>query len=223
MNWVIREQLRAGQSYVKEWDEYEAGKRSEKPSIDLRLEYFKPLFRRQIPVLVHTQGYSVVMNTLRILHDEMNLKVVIDHGEFDSHELADEIKKREIVTIIGPRGFRYNRNIGQLRGIVDLFARSGVEMLGVNTDAPVVPQEELPFQATMAVRYGWDEAAAIRGLTIVPAKALMLDKRLGSLEVGKDADIVVSTGPIIDPKHYVLQVLVDGKIAYDVKRDRRRF
>jgi imidazolonepropionase-like amidohydrolase len=87
----------------------------------------------------------------------------------------------------------------------------------------VVPEEELFFQATMAVRFGWTEEAALRGLTIEPAKALMIDKRLGSLEVGKDADIVITTGAIIDPRSYVTQVLIDGKIAYDTKKERRRF
>src|SRR6516162_1138117 len=83
MNYVIRDQLREGMAYTREWDDYEAGRRKEKPRTDLRLEYFKPLFRKQIPVVVHTQGYQVVMSTLLILHDEMDLKVVIDHGCFD--------------------------------------------------------------------------------------------------------------------------------------------
>ena len=95
--------------------------------------------------------------------------------------------------------------------------------LGVNTDAPVVPQEELAFQATMAVRMGWNDEAAYRGLTIEPAKALMIADRVGSLEVGKGADVVVSTGSILDPRHYVVPVYIDDKVAYDVKKDRRRF
>ena len=103
------------------------------------------------------------------------------------------------------------------------FADGGITALGVNTDAPVVPQEELPFQATMAVRLGWTDEAAIRGLTIEPAKALMIDKRVGSLEVGKDADIVILTGSILDPRNYVVQVLIDGSVAYDIKKEKRRF
>jgi imidazolonepropionase-like amidohydrolase len=223
MNFVIREQLREGMGYVKDWDDYEAGRRKDKPATNLRLEYFKPLFRRQIPVVVHTQGYQVIMSTLRILHDEMNLKVVIDHGCFDSNLLSEEINKRGSPVMAGPRGFRYDPAVGQVKGQVAGFAERGVKALGVNTDAPVVPQEELAFQATMAVRLGWKDESAYRGLTIEPAKALMIDKRVGSLEVGKDADIVVSTGSILDPRHYVVQVLVDGKVAYDVKKDRRRF
>jgi imidazolonepropionase-like amidohydrolase len=223
MNYIIRDQLREGMGYTRDWDEYEAGHKKEKPAIDLRLEYFKPLFRRQIPVVVHTQGYQVIMSTLRILHDEMNLKVVIDHGCFDSNLLSEEIIKRKIPVMAGPRGFRYDPAVGQIKGQVAGFAEKGVTALGVNTDAPVIPQEELAFQATMAVRLGWNDEAAYRGLTIEPAKALMIDNRVGSLEVGKDADIVISTGSILDPRHYVVQVLVDGAVAYDIKKDKRRF
>jgi imidazolonepropionase-like amidohydrolase len=223
MNHVIREQLREGMGYVKDWDEYEAGRRKDRPATNLRLEYFKPLFRRQIPVVVHTQGYQVIMSTLRILHDEMNLKVVIDHGCFDSYLLSAEIIKRGIPVMSGPRGFRYDPAVGRIQGQVAGFANRGVKALGVNTDAPVVPQEELAFQATMAVRLGWTEEAAYRGLTIEPAKALMIDKRVGSLEVGKDADIVISTGSILDPRAYVTQVYIDGAAAYDVTKEKRRF
>jgi imidazolonepropionase-like amidohydrolase len=223
MNHVIREQLRIGQGYVKDWDDWAAGRRSTKPTLNLRLEYFKPLFHREIPILVHTQGYQVIQSTLRILHDEFGLKVIIGHACFDSYRLAEETKARGIPVMSGPRIFRYDTETGQIIGIVAEYARRGYKSLGVNTDAPVVPQEELFFQATMAVRFGWNEEDAIRGLTIEPAKALMIDKRVGSLEVGKDADILITTGAIIDPRCYVTQVLIDGKIAYDVKKDKRRF
>jgi imidazolonepropionase-like amidohydrolase len=223
MNHVIREQLRVGQGYVKDWDDWGAGRRATKPTRNLRLEYFKPLFHREIPILVHTQGYQVIQSTLRILHDEFNLKVIIGHACFDSYRLAEETKKRGIPVMSGPRIFRYDTETGQIRGIVAEYAQRGVTFLGVNTDAPVVPQEELFFQATMAVRFGWTEEQALRGLTIEPAKALMIDKRVGSLEVGKDADVVVTTGPIIDPRAYVTCVLIDGRVVYDTKKDRRRF
>lgn len=223
MNYVIRQQLQEGQLYVRQWDDYEAGRTPAKPEVNLRLEYFKPLFRREIPVVVHTQAYQVIQSTLRILHDEMNLRVVIDHGTFDSYKLADEIMKRNIPVMAGPRGFRYEPEDGQIKGIVAEYYKRGLPQLGVNTDAPVIPQEELFFQAAMAVRYGWTEAEAFRGITIEPAKALMIDDRVGSIEVGKDADIVVTTGSIIDPRNYVQHVFIDGRSVYDISKDRRRF
>lgn len=223
MNHVIRQQLLEGRLYVQQWDAWERGELAEKPEFNLRLEYFKPLFHREIPVVVHTQAYQVVQSTLRILHDEMNLRVVIDHGTFDSYKLADEIIARGIPVMAGPRGFRYDPELGQIRGVVAEFNDRGLPNLGVNTDAPVIPQEELSFQASMAVRYGWTEEQAIRGITIEAAKALMIDDRVGSLEVGKDADIVIATGSIIDPRNYVVQVFIDGTSVYDIRTDRRRF
>lgn len=223
MNHVIREQLLEGRVYVQQWDMYEAGKLTEKPRVNLRLEYFKPLFHREIPVVVHTQQYQVVQSTLRLLVDEMNLKIVIDHGTFDAFKLADEVNKRQIPLMIGPRGLWYEQADGQIKGIVAEYAKRGTVMLGVNTDSPVIPQEELSFQAAMAVRLGWDEEKAIRGLTIEAAKALMIADRVGSLEPGKDADIVISTGSIIDPRNYVEQVFINGSSVYDIKKDRRRF
>nr|MCU0711583.1 amidohydrolase family protein [Pirellula sp.] len=223
MNHVIRQQLTEGQLYVRQWDAYEAGRIKKKPELNLRLEYFKPLFHREIPVVVHTQQYQVVQSTLRLLVDEMNLKIVIDHGEFDAYKLAKQIIDRDVPVMAGPRGFWYDRSEGQVKGLVAEYAKLGVVALGVNTDAPVIPQEELSFQATMAVRYGWDEESAIRGLTIEAAKALMIDNRVGSLEPGKDADIVITTGSIIDPRNYVEQVFINGSSVYDIKKDRRRF
>lgn len=223
MNHVIRQQLMEGQMYVRQWDAYEAGRISKKPEVNLRLEYFKPLFHQEIPVVVHTQQYQVVQSTLRMLVDEMNLKIVIDHGTFDAYKLAEEVNKRNIPVMAGPRGFWYERSDGQIKGIVVEYANRGTVMLGVNTDAPVIPQEELSFQATMAVRYGWDEEKAIQGVTIEAAKALMIDDRVGSLEPGKDADIVITTGSIIDPRNYVEQVFINGASVYDIKKDRRRF
>lgn len=223
MNHVIRQTLLEGQAYVRQWDDFEAGRTTQKPAVDLRLEYFKPLFRRQIPVLVHTQQYQVVHASIAMLHDEMNLRIIIGHGTFDAFKLGEEVKKRNIPAMIGPRGFWQDPLDGQLKGIVAEYNARGADWLGVNTDAPVVPQEELFFQAAMAVRYGWTEEQALRGLTIEPARALMIDDRVGSLEVGKDADILISTGSLIDPRNYIQEVFIDGRSIYNIKKDRRRF
>lgn len=222
MNYVIRQQLEEGRQYVEAWDAYEAGN-GPKPELNLRLENFKPLFHHEIPVVVHTQIYQVIQSTIRILHDEMNLKIVIDHGTFDAYKIGKELVERNIPVMAGPRGFFRDRDTGRVMGIVNEYDKRGVPVLGVNTDAPVIPQEELFFQATMAVRYGWTEERAVRGMTIEVAKALMIDDRVGSLEVGKDADIVLTTGSILDPRNYVTQVFIDGRSVYDVEQDRRRF
>ena len=78
----------------------------------------------------------------------------------------------------------------------------------------MAPQEELASQATISARYGLDERSALEAITIRPARALKIDERVGSLEKGKDADIVIKKTSLIDPTTPVEMVLVNGRIAY---------
>ena len=101
--------------------------------------------------------------------------------------------------------------------------KNGVRKLGINTDAPVVPQSELSYQAAMACWYGWLPYPALRGVTIIPAQALGVDDRVGSIEIGKDADFGIWTGNPIDPRSACLITVIDGKIVYDGRSKARRF
>jgi imidazolonepropionase-like amidohydrolase len=84
-----------------------------------------------------------------------------------------------------------------------------------------VPEEELIVQAAMSVRLGLPEEAALRAVTIEPAKAILIDHRLGSLEAGKDADIVIWTGNPLDVRNRPLLSMIGGKVAYDERKGRR--
>ncbi len=95
--------------------------------------------------------------------------------------------------------------------------------VGVNTDAGVIPEEELSYQASMAIRFGLDEDVALRGITISGAKAVGIDHRVGSLEEGKDADIVLWTGNPFDVRSHVVMTIVNGKVVYDTRKEPRRF
>ena len=172
---------------------------------------------------MHTQGAALIQSTLRILYDEMALWVVIDHGTFDGFKLAGEVSKRGVMVMNGPRQFDFDFNEGRFNGNASEWEKGGVKEVGINTDAPVIPQEELFFQAAMAVRLGLDPHVALRGLTMSPAKAVGIDDRLGSIEKGKDADLVVWTGDPFDIRNYVTLVLVNGKIHYDTRKEPRRF
>ena len=85
---MIRNALKEGQLYTKAWDAWEADKTKKKPVKNPRLEMFRGLFHKEYPVVVHTQGYHLILSPLRLLHDEMGLWVVIDHGTLDGFELA---------------------------------------------------------------------------------------------------------------------------------------
>lgn len=225
MNWLIRNVLTEGKAYHDAWTAWEEGKSKTKPEKNLRYELIRGLFCGDYPVAVHTQQMQVVQSTLRILHDELGLDVVIDHGTFDGYLNGTEVQKRGIMVANGPRQLWYDRREGRIVGLAASWFWMGVDKdsICVNTDAPVIPQEELFFQATQAIRMGLPEDIALRGLTLNAARMLKIEDRMGSLDPGKDADIVVWTGDPFDPRHKVMKVLVNGEVAYDVARDGQRF
>ncbi len=223
MNWLIRNALAEGKAYTEAWDAWEAGKTDKPPAKNPRLEMLRGLFHREYPVVVHTQGYHLIHSSLRILHDEMKLWVIVDHGTFDGHLMAPGVVRRGVQVMNGPRELRFDPRTGSVRGLAHEWYAGGVGDIGVNTDAPVVPQEELIYQASMAVRLGLKADVALRGITIHGARALGLEKRIGSLEAGKDADIVIWTGDPLDPRSSVVRTIINGVTAYDTGKEPQRF
>jgi imidazolonepropionase-like amidohydrolase len=107
---------------------------------------------------------------------------------------------------------------GAITGTVDRYLKAGSKDISLNTDSPVMPQEELFLQGAMSSRLGADAYTMLRACTIHPARVFGIDDRVGSLEPGKDADIVVRSGDPLDPRARVEVVLIDGRIEYDAKK-----
>jgi imidazolonepropionase-like amidohydrolase len=225
MWWSLRKLLDRARDYNDAWTAYEKGLNKIRPEKREDLENMRGLFQRKYPVIIHTADPRDVMGTVRMFHDEYNLPCIVSHGEFGGFKVAAEIAKRDLAANIGPRIYDYRMpaDEGQFLGIPSMYAEAGVTRLSLNTDSPVVPQEDLAFQGTMAVRYGLDPKVAIRALTIEPAKAILINDRLGSLEAGKDADILLTTGDPLDPRNYVAWVMIGGKVVYDTATERRRY
>ena len=231
MNWNTRNTLRRGVAYAKKWEEYERNG-GPRPSVDIQFEIFRALMKNEAQVSTHTQIYQVALKTLNMVHDEMGIPVFIDHGTFDTWRLGPEIEKREIFAIVGPRAIDVptrgfinwsGSNPERIQGCVAGYQEMGVTRIGFNTDSPVIPQEQLQLQAAMGVRYGFDnsEMDAVRGLTIVPAMASELGDVLGSVEVGKIADLVQITGDPADPRSFVKRVWQSGESVYDTAEEPR--
>lgn len=234
MNWNLAQTLEKAKAYHLAWTAWEEARAKAEdgkgppppppPALDLAWEDFRALFARQFPASVHTQMFQVVNKTITMLNDRFKVRVVLDHSTFDGFKNARLVAERpEIVTICGPRQFFFDRTEGRIVGVAARWMENGASEVGINTDAPVVPQEELPLQAALGCRLGLDPYQALRGLTIVPAKALMIDDFLGSIEVGKDADLGVWTGDPIDPRHHCRITLVKGQVVQDASAGRRRF
>jgi len=103
------------------------------------------------------------------------------------------------------------------------YVAAGVPIFSLNTDSGVIPEEEFFLQGSMSARYGADPYLMLRAVTINPARIFGIDDRVGSLEVGKDADVVVYSGDPLDPRSRVERVWIDGDVQYERERGRQRF
>jgi imidazolonepropionase-like amidohydrolase len=243
MNWNTRNTLRRGRAYADAWTAWRAGS-GPQPGLDPQFEVFRDLFAGRTQVSTHTQGLQVVLMTIMMVKVEFGLDVYIDHGSFDGYRTAELAEEQGVPAILGPRAVsvsipRFVDQDGAVLGLAAQYQARGHTAIGFNTDCvndgtplptrggalSIPPQEELSLQAAMAVRYGLedDNLASIRGLTIVPARAAGLEHRLGSLEVGKDADILVLTGHPVDPRVRVERVFTDGREVYNADRDGQRW
>lgn len=222
MWWGLRKILDEAKAYNEAWSVHEKGA-GEKPKRRENLELMRGLFQGKWPVLIHTADARDVMATVRMFHDEYKIPCIVSHGEFGGYKSAPEIAKRNLPANIGPRTYDWTIMVqdGRCYGIAAKYFEAGVKKLSINTDSPVVPEEELIVQASMSVRLGLPEETALRAVTIEPARAILIDHRLGSLEAGKDADIVIWTGNPLDLRNRPLLTMIGGKVAYDERKGRR--
>lgn len=230
MNWNTRNTFRRGLAYAKQWKDFEESK-GEKPERNIQWDVFRDLLAKRTQVSTHTQMYQVVQMTLTMVRQEFGLDVYIDHGEFAGMRAAKQAQDLGVPAILGPRELDGTiwqlspGSDGKYMGIAAGYQQAGHKMIGFNTDSPIVPEEELPVQATVSVHYGFDNSQmdAVRGLTIVPALTAGIAQRVGSLAPGKDADILVVTGDPIDPRNVVEKVFIEGRRVYDAGREKRRW
>ena len=231
--WNTRSTMRRGIAYAKRWIAHENGEGPE-PERNISLDVFRDLVAGNIAISTHTQIYQVVLMTLTMVHDELGLPVFLDHSTIGGWLAGDLAEERGIPAICGPRsvdttsrGFmNWSKNKHEgIRGVAAGYQERGHTQVGFNTDSPVIPQEELSLNGAMGARYGFDdsEMQMLRGLTIVPARAARIDHKVGSLEPGKDADVLVVDGHPGDPRTHMSIVFVDGERVYDAERDGRRW
>jgi imidazolonepropionase-like amidohydrolase len=178
---------------------------------DLKLEALLLVLHGEIPWRQHCHRADDIATAMRIAR-EFGYRLVIDHGT-EAHLLADQIAAAGIPVVIGPLFTSRAKVELRNRSIANpgRLAAAGIE-ISLTTDHPVVPINFLVHQATLAVKEGLDRDVALRALTIHPARVIGCADRIGSLEAGKDADLVIWSG---DP----LDVMSRAEVAYSSGRE----
>jgi imidazolonepropionase-like amidohydrolase len=224
---VIRSALVAAGNYLAELDTADnAG--TERPGSprgrDLKLEALGLALQREIPWRQHCHRADDIATALRI-GAEFGYDLVIDHGT-EAHLIADKVAAAGVPVVIGP--LLTARSKVELRNrsmaAPGLLAAAGVT-IAITTDHPVVPIHFLVHSATFAVKEGLDRDVALRALTINPARIMGVADRLGSLEPGKDADIVIWSGDPLDVMSRAERAFIAGQdvYAYDYARRQGTF
>ncbi len=177
-----------------------------------------------LPVLIHTAGSDAVHTTIEMWGERYpDTRPVLSHGCFDGWKVAPYAARVGVPVNLGPRTFDWRQSEGEWVGTPERYAKAGAHLITLNTDAPVMPQEELFLQGAMGARYGADPYLMLKGCTVNPAKSFGIDDKVGSLQPGRHADIVLWRGDPLDPRARVESVWIEGTLEYDRARDRQRF
>ncbi len=181
------------------------------PKFDMKLEAMIPVLKREIPLKAHAHRSDDIMTAIRIAK-EFDLRITIEHCT-EGHLIAEELALAGVPVAVGPTLTNASKLelMNKSWTTPGILARAGIPV-SIITDAPVIPQQYLSLCAGLAVKAGMDPFQALQAITINPARHIGIDDRVGSLEAGKDADIVLTDGDPMVSDTVVKYVIVDGKV-----------
>ena len=215
---LLRELLAKSQNYMEELDAWKQDPENhKKPAYDQKLEAMLPVMRHEIPLKSHAHRADDIFTSLRVAK-EFGLDITLDHCT-DGHLIAQELAEEGRPCLVGPTlGNKSKFELKEKswdtpRALVEAGAK-----IAIITDAPVIPLRYLPLCAGLAMQAGLPEDEAWKAVTINPAEIVGISSRVGSLEPGKDADIVIYQGdPLRDVQCKTLATLIDGRLVYQAQ------
>ena len=208
---LIRDAFLNAQKYARSIEKAERDG-TEPPDRDLRMEPLVRAMRREEKTRIHAYTVQDITNAVH-LSKEFDLDPVIEHA-FESHLIADYLAREGVSVSIGP--FHIGRQKKEMEAMTfaapGILARAGVNVaIHMDTTGSTAL---LPIFAGLAVRAGMAEEDALKAITINAATVSGVADRVGSLEKGKDADVIVLSGHPFDLMTHVERVFVNGQVAY---------
>lgn len=183
---------------------------SKLPAYDQKSEALIPVLNHEIPLKAHAHQANDIFTAIRIAK-EFGVGLTLEHVT-EGHMIVDELAKENLPLAVGPTfghasKFELQNKTWETPGIL---AKAGCHV-SIITDAPVTPLHYLPLCAGLAIKAGMDEYEALRAITINPAEHIGIADRVGSLEEGKDADVVIVDGCPFDVTGVIKHVLINGE------------
>lgn len=213
---MLREELYMAQQYKKKKEHaYEIGEEFEE---DFRLEPWVPVLDKKIPLKAHVHRIDDILTAIRIAK-EFDLNMTLDHCS-EGHIIADEISDSGFCTILGPYLACRNKLEAQNADLksAGVLSRKGVKV-AIMTDHPVTLIQYLPIYAGLAAKKGLGIEEGLKAITINPAIICGVGDRVGSIEVGKDADIAIFTGNPMEVFTHTAYTIINGEIVYKYTDD----
>ena len=205
---MLRELLFKAKNYA------EAKEEGKNPNFDMKLEAMIPVIKKEIPLKAHAHRADDIFTSIRIAK-EFDVKLTLDHCT-DGSLIADELAREGYPAFVGPSlGGKSKVELGNKSFATPSVLNAAGVPISIITDAPVIPLQHLPMCAGLAVSAGLPYEDAWRAITVNPATQTGIGDRVGSLEVGKDGDVVIwNADPIttVGAKSYI--TVVDGKVVY---------
>ena len=175
---------------------------------DPKLEIGELVLNGEIPARIHAHRAQDIVTAIRVAK-EFNFKLVIEHGT-EAYKVVDYLVENNVPVVVGPFGFRTKIELkDQTYDNIRILNEKGV-LTAIMVDHPVNPLEYANMQAAIAMKYGAKKEDLLKMLTINPAKILGIDNMVGSIEVGKDADIAIWDNDPFLPQARVEKVFIEG-------------
>lgn len=207
----LREMLNRARDYM-ERKELAGEDVSKRPAYDPKLEALIPVLKKEIPLKAHAHRADDIFTAIRVAK-ECDVDLTLEHVT-DGSLIVEELAAENYPVAVGP-SFGHATKLELINKSFEtpgLLAKAGCQV-SIITDSPVIPQQYLALCAGFAVQSGMDEFDALKAITINPAKHIGVADRVGSLEVGKDADIVLADGSPMVSTTKIRKVLIDGRIV----------
>lgn len=188
---------------------------SKLPAWDMKLEAMLPVINKEIPLKAHAHRADDIFTSIRIAK-EFDVKITLDHCT-EGHLIANQVAKEGLPALVGPSlGSKAKFELNNLTfKTPKALVEAGVKT-AIITDSPVIPLQYLALCAALAHKSGLDDMEALKCITINAAEILGVGDRIGSLEVGKDADLVIWDKHPFDLQAKAEKTIIDGKVVYSL-------